>query len=114
MVGVVGDSTMKPVSQTNLRLCVGAPKLVNRLPRLRRTIQFRIPSPCDFRHRSVVRERELKYGDFDCVIVMAQTPHTEAEAPSRVGTHQAEADGVKRPVDAVLSEADAGHGKLRI
>ena len=55
-------------------------------------------------------EQELKYGDFDSVIVMAQMPHTEAEVLAERVWTRLKLAGVKRPVDAVLSEADAGYG----
>ena len=123
IVGVVGDSTMKAVSQTNLRLCIGAPVAG------KSTTEFGF---CEGRSSSdspqyglsasvlitdatsvteaLVRGVELKYGDFDSVIVMAQMPRTEAEVLAERVWTRLKLAGATRPVDVVLSEADAGYG----
>jgi hypothetical protein len=123
IVGVVGQNTMKAVSETNLRMCIdrakdgSAPsdfgicdggsssdKSQNGL-----AANVLVTDPIAVTE-ALVRGAELEDGHFDKIVVMAQMPHTEAEVlAERVWTRLKLAKATQ-PVDVVLSEADTGYG----
>lgn len=123
VIGVTGQSTMKAVSQTNIRLCPGTGKdTVNvfgvcgdRITTGDGTAVAVDPVPIT---EAIVRGAELLAADmnqrpFDKIVVMAQMPHTEAEVLSeRVSTLlQLDAvEGHPYHVDVVISEAESGYG----
>ncbi|MEI9969886.1 MAG: hypothetical protein WDM87_15150, partial [Terracidiphilus sp.] len=123
VIGVTGQSTMRAVSQTNIRLCPGTGKdpitifgvCGDRITTGDGTAVAVDPVPIT---EAIVRGAELLAADmnqrpFDKIVVMAQMPHTEAEVLSeRVSTLlQVDAvEGHPYHVDAIISEAESGYG----
>ncbi len=123
IVGVTGQSTMKAVSETNIRLCPGTGKdpvnafgaCGDRVTSGDGTTVAVDPVPIT---EAIVRGAELLAVDqnqrpFDRVVVMAQMPHTEAEVLSeRVSTllRLDAVGGRQYHVDVVISEAESGFG----
>ena len=123
IIGITGQSTMKAVSQTNVRLCPGTGTDAvsvfgacgNRITSGDGTVVANDPVPIT---EAIVRGAELLAADqnqsqFDKVVVMAQMPHTEAEVLSqRVSTLLGldAVEGHPYHVDVVMSEAESGYG----
>ena len=123
IIGITGQSTMKAVSQTNVRLCPGTGSdSVNvfgacgdRVTTGDGTAVADDPVPIT---EAIVRGAELLAADqnqrpFDKIVVMAQMPHTEAEVLSqRVSTLLGldAVEGHQYHVDVVISEAESGYG----
>ncbi len=123
IIGITGQSTMKAVSQTNIRLCPGTgTDFVNvfgacgdRITSGDGTVVANDPVPIT---EGIVRGAELLAADqnqrpFDKIVVIAQMPHTEAEVLSeRVSTllRLDAVQGRQYHVDVVISEAEAGYG----
>jgi hypothetical protein len=123
IIGVTGQSTMKAVSQTNVRLCADSGKdpidifgvCSDRVTSGDGTAVAADPVPIT---EAIVRGAELLASDqnqrpFDRIVVMAQMPHTEAEVLSeRVSTLLGldAAEGHQYHVDVVISEAESGYG----
>ena len=118
IVGVVGQDTMKEVSETNLKLCIGAPKNDNwpdgfsscnvrsnpNQPQHGLLASVLVSDPV-MAAAAVVRAAELKNGPFDSVVLMAQMPHTEAEVLATRVWEKLQNTGTRHPIDIVLSEA---------
>jgi len=124
IVGVTGQSTMKAVSQTNIRLCPGtgkAPASVfgacgDRFTTGDGSAVAVNPVPIT---EAIVRGAELLAADrnertFDKIVVMAQMPHTEAEVLSERVSSLLRLDGAQFHVDVVLSEAESGYGTPQV
>lgn len=123
IIGVTGQSTMKAVSQTNIRLCPGTGKdpvnafgtCSDRITSGDGTAVAFDPVPIT---EAVVRGAELLAAEqnqrpFDKVVLMAQMPHTEAEVLSeRISTllRLDAVGGHPYHVDVVISEAESGYG----
>ncbi|HVN94476.1 MAG TPA: hypothetical protein VMT38_12305 [Terracidiphilus sp.] len=127
VIGVTGQSTMKAVSETNIRLCPGSGKdpfsafegCGDRITSGTGTTVAVDPVPIT---EALVRGAELLAADqnqrpFDKIVVMAQMPHTEAEVLSeRVSTllRLDDFSGDHYHVDVVLSEAESGYGTAHL
>ena len=124
VVGVTGQSTMKAVSQTNLRLCPGPGKdAVNVFGACgdhsttgEGSAVAVDPVPIT---EAIVRGAELLAAEqnqrpFDKIVVMAQMPHTEAEVLSERVSSLLRLDGQHYHVDVVISEAESGFGTLHV
>ena len=123
IIGVTGQSTMKAVSQTNVRLCPGSgADPVNafgacgdRVTSGDGNAVADDPVPIT---EAIVRGAELLAADqgqrpFDRIVVMAQMPHTEAEVLSQRVSTLLGLDAVAGhpyQVDVVMSEAESGYG----
>jgi hypothetical protein len=123
VIGVTGQSTMKAVSQTNVRLCPGSGKdpisafgvCNDRITAGEGSAIAVDPVPVT---EAIVRGAELLSADenqrpFDKVVVMAQMPHTEAEVLSERVSTLLRLDAIagrRYYVDAVISEAESGYG----
>ncbi len=127
IIGITGQSTMKAVSQTNIRLCQGAGKDAvsafglcgDRITGGNGTAIAVDPVPIT---EAIVRGAELMAADqnqrpFDKIVVMAQMPHTEAEVLSERVSTQLRLDAFAAPqyhVDVVISEAESGYGTAHV
>ncbi len=127
VIGVTGQSTMKSVSQTNVRLCPGPGKdpadafgvCGDRITSGNGTAVAADPVPIT---EAIIRGAELLAADqnqrpFDKIVVMAQMPHTEAEVLSERVSALLALDafsGNRYRIDAVISEAELGYGTPHI
>ncbi len=127
IIGITGQSTMKAVSQTNIRLCPGSGTdsihafgvCSDRITSGDGNTVALDPVPIT---EAIVRGAELLAADqgqrpFDKIVVMAQMPHTEAEVLSERVSTLLKLDAVQgHPyhVDAVISEAESGYGTPHI
>jgi hypothetical protein len=127
VIGVTGQSTMRAVSQTNLRLCQGAGKDAvgafgvcgDRITSGNGTAVAVDPVPIT---EAIVRGAELLAADqnqrpFDKIVVMAQMPHTEAEVLSERVSTLLRSDAFAAPqyhIDVVISEAESGYGTAHV
>jgi len=134
VIGVVGQTTMNAVSQTNLRLCQ---KVITKKPpdteevadfgncqditrpgeqkdKITANVLVEDPVPIT---AALVRAAALKYGKVDRVVVMAQMPHTDAEVlATKVwarlrGIYEGSdvQTNVNHQIDVIVSEAQAGY-----
>ncbi len=124
IVGVVGEDTMKAVSETNLDLCIaGKPSDASDFSTCgdRRKAgksggeqQVLVADPMEATEAIVRGARLLEEKPFERVVVMAQMPHTEAEILSERVREQLKLANASQQVDVVLSEIESGYGTPHI
>ncbi|MGA3262562.1 MAG: hypothetical protein ABSC47_00795, partial [Terracidiphilus sp.] len=127
VIGVVGQDTMKAVSETNLHLC-GAVQADNawpadfadcheerrdEAPRDRITASVEVVDPV-LVTEVLIRAASLQFGEFERIVVMAQMPHTDAEVLATRVWARLRAVHESAQVDIVLSEAQAGYDSPNI
>ncbi len=124
IVGVVGEDTMKAVSETNLDLCIagkpGAQTDFSTCGDRRKAgksggeQEVLVADPMEATEAIVRGARLLEEKPFKRVVVMAQMPHTEAEILSERVREQLKLANASQQVDVVLSEVESGYGTPHI